>query len=417
MNDRNARELKLPHVVRFSGGRSSGMMTLKLLADGALDPARGDVVLFNNTGAEAAATYAFVRRIRERVEHAGLPFLTAEFATAEVLHHGRWTRTPTYRLVNERPRTEANPDGYDWQGTTYEELISWSGFTPSYFNRTCTGQLKIETTTRVLDDWLSDTEGPSSIGHTDANSRIDPDNAWHTHVRAGGKRTRESFIQTKCFVWNRPAHREAQRFADFSAPAEHYLSGKGRRYKRCGTARAQMGDTAPRLHLRHGIAQRRVASHHHNRNTMPEHKGAIRRKTLHAAGQGAAQTERTLTRSGRSTPTIWKRPRTFAISNCLYCFLKGTRALQDVREYPEQQMAQHPKLAEQWAGTPCDWRWWAALEARYARTLDNDGETPRTLPREAEATGSPNYTSVLDGGRPVDMIPGVLGAVPCDCTD
>ena len=89
MNDRNARELKLPHVVRFSGGRSSGMMTLKLLADGALDPTRGDVVLFNNTGAKAAATYAFVRRIRERVEHAGLPFLTAEFATAEVLHHGR----------------------------------------------------------------------------------------------------------------------------------------------------------------------------------------------------------------------------------------------------------------------------------------------------------------------------------------
>ena len=416
MNDRNARELKLPHVVRFSGGRSSGMMTLKLLADGALDPARGDVVLFNNTGAEAAATYAFVRRIRERVEHAGLPFLTAEFATAEVLHHGRWTRTPTYRLVNERPRTEANPDGYDWQGTTYEELISWSGFTPSYFNRTCTGQLKIETTTRVLDDWLSDTEGPSSIGHTDANSRIDPDNAWHTHVRAGGKRTRESFIQTKCFVWNRPAHREAQRFADFSAPAEHYLSGKGRRYndavqrgRRWGTPRRAYISV---MGLRNDEWRRITIIETRCQNTkvlfdekpyMPLDKAQLNREDVDAFWA--------------EHPDNLEAPADVAISNCLYCFLKGTRALQGVRAYTEQQMAQHPELAEQWAGTPCDWRWWAALEARYARTLDNDGETPRTLPREAEATGSPNYTSVLDGGRPVDMIPGVLGAVPCDCTD
>ena len=103
-------------MVRFSGGRSSAMMTLMLLDEGRLDAGRGDVVLFNNTAAEAPATYAFVRQIRTHVEQAGIPFLSTEFATAEVLHQGRWARTPTYRLVNERPHSEANPHGFDWRG-------------------------------------------------------------------------------------------------------------------------------------------------------------------------------------------------------------------------------------------------------------------------------------------------------------
>ena len=37
----------LPHVVKFSGGRSSGMLLFALLENGLLDASRGDVIVFN----------------------------------------------------------------------------------------------------------------------------------------------------------------------------------------------------------------------------------------------------------------------------------------------------------------------------------------------------------------------------------
>ena len=50
-----------PHVVMFSGGRSSGYMLALALHNGLLRAERGDVVIFNNTSAEHPATYDFVR--------------------------------------------------------------------------------------------------------------------------------------------------------------------------------------------------------------------------------------------------------------------------------------------------------------------------------------------------------------------
>ncbi len=43
---------ELPHVVKFSGGQTSGMLLFVLLEAGILRPERGDVVIFNNTSAE-----------------------------------------------------------------------------------------------------------------------------------------------------------------------------------------------------------------------------------------------------------------------------------------------------------------------------------------------------------------------------
>ena len=50
---------KLPHVVKFSGGRSSGMLLFTLLENGLLRQERGDVVVFNNTSSEHPETYRF----------------------------------------------------------------------------------------------------------------------------------------------------------------------------------------------------------------------------------------------------------------------------------------------------------------------------------------------------------------------
>ena len=94
---------KHPHVVRFSGGRSSGMMLILLLDQGWLDPKRGDVVVFNNTSAEHPATYEFVRACSRYAEvEYGVPFFWVEFATYEDAYNGDWTRRGGYRLVNEK---------------------------------------------------------------------------------------------------------------------------------------------------------------------------------------------------------------------------------------------------------------------------------------------------------------------------
>ena len=404
---------ELPHVVRFSGGRSSAMMTLMLLDEQRLDPARGDVVLFNNTGAEAPATYAFVRTIREQVERAGIPFLSAEFATAEVHHHARWTRTPTYRLVNERPHSEANPQGFDWRGTPFEELISWSGYTPSYYNRTCTAQLKIESTTRVLCDWLSEAEGPGAIGHSGEHSRIDPDTAWQVHRSAGGQRSREAFLRTRRFAWARAPQRAAQRFAAFSPSAEHHACTLGRRTN-AAAGRSPHGTRAyvSLMGLRADEQRRIEVIRHRARTTTgpldeypkaPLDDAAITRDDVRAFWEGRADD--------------LQAPHDIAMSNCVYCFLKGTKALRALRAHIETHEELHAELAIGGAGTPCDWRWWAALEARYARDLDPGADAGNTLPACAERSGSVCYDAVLTS--PAERIANVytIDMVPCDCTD
>ena len=57
-----------PHIVKFSGGRSSGMMLMKLLEGNKLKPERGDVIVFNNTSAEHSATYDFTRSMKKLAE-------------------------------------------------------------------------------------------------------------------------------------------------------------------------------------------------------------------------------------------------------------------------------------------------------------------------------------------------------------
>ncbi len=70
----------LPHVVKFSGGRSSALLLFVVLESGLLDADRGDVVVFNNTSAEHPETYRFARECKKRVEDGyGVSFFWIEF--------------------------------------------------------------------------------------------------------------------------------------------------------------------------------------------------------------------------------------------------------------------------------------------------------------------------------------------------
>ena len=397
MNGRQRYHPDDPHVVRISGGRSSATITLRLLENGALDAGRGDLVVFNNTGAEAPATYAFVRRIRARVEAAQIPSPIGEFATAEVRHHGRWTRTPTYRLVNERPRSAANPHGFDQRGIVYEELLSWSGYTPTYFQRTCTSELKIRSTRRMMDDWLTDTERPEAIGDAGAESRIDPDIAHAVHRRAGGQRTRDEFMAVKRFVWSRPPMRGAQRFDAFSAPAGRIASGRGRRAqlaRRVGRRRRYVsviglrddeGECIMRIHER--VGRDSVNDEQWNVSEtawMPLEDAGITRADVDAFWRGRGDD--------------LDAPEGTALSNCAYCLPKRGEALRELHAYLENG-------GRCVTGTPSDWRWWATMESKYGRTLSTGPALPR---------GSTCYASVIDPDPESER---AGWGMPCDCTE
>ena len=121
---------ELPHVVKFSGGRSSGLLVFTLVENGFLKRERGDVVIFNNTSCEHPETYKFVSECKDRVEERGIPFFLTEFQTYEDARRGEWRRLPSYRLVNDRPFSDRNPDGYRWRGEIFEEMLSYKGYLP-----------------------------------------------------------------------------------------------------------------------------------------------------------------------------------------------------------------------------------------------------------------------------------------------
>ena len=178
----------LPHVAKFSGGRSSGMLLFILLENRILDRERGDVIVFNNTSSEHPDTCRFVRDCMEASGRYGIPFFLVEFQTYEDARGGEWTRIPSYRLVNDRPKSPDNPDGFHWKGEVFEELLSWSGYLPNQFSRICTLRMKLEATRLFLKDWLASKEAIPRLGHHGNGSRVDPDTLYERHRRNQGIR-------------------------------------------------------------------------------------------------------------------------------------------------------------------------------------------------------------------------------------
>ena len=140
---RDPRHESQPHVVKFSGGRSSAALVLEMAAAGALSADRGDVVLFANTSAEHPRTYEFAARCCEEIERDhGLPCFWYEFCTVEDAFRGVYRRRLSYRLVTRRP-VEEDPNGYRSRGETFEELLSFQGMLPNPHSRSCTAKLKL----------------------------------------------------------------------------------------------------------------------------------------------------------------------------------------------------------------------------------------------------------------------------------
>ena len=420
---RSKRHGELPHVVKFSGGRSSGLLLFTLLENGFLKQERGDVVVFNNTSCEHPETYKFVIECKKRVEAAGVPFFFVQFQTYEDARQGEWRRIPSYRLVNERPFSEDNPDGFQWRGEVFEEMLSHKAYLPNQFSRVCTQSLKLEVTRQFLRDWFASKKGIPHQGHGLDKSQVDISQLHKLHIRNGGGVPENVLLEKKRYVLNRPTSRPKQTYKDFSAPSASFEnpSLKGKVFGR----RAWFGDGGIEyvafIGLR-GDEQLRVA------------RVATRSSNPHAnmgyEGEHVYMPLAKMRIGKDDVNAFWEQqnwdlnlPLGGSLSNCVYCFLKGVNNLSQVHTAMEEQKNETIKGFGSSIGTPCDIDWWAEKEREYGRNLVAE-KRKRTNPDASDFIGFFGVSSsfsygVLDnysknGGNLQEFSDTVL---PCDCTE
>ena len=412
---------ELPHVVKFSGGRSSGMLLLTFLANGILKSERGDVVVFNNTSSEHPRTYDFVRECKAVTEQHGIPFFLVEFQTYEDARKGEWTRLPSYRLVNDKPWSEDNLDGFHWRGEVFEELMSWSGFVPNQFRRICTTNMKLGATRLFLRDWLACKASIPRLGHFGSTSRVDSKAMYARHQRNGGEVPEKIYIAKKRYGWSRPYVRPEQRYDEFSSAwgviANTWLMGKAQ------------GDLA--IFGKDGVEYVALVG---LRADEPARVGRVKERNSgpEASGYEGEHVYMPLVDmhvAASDVNTFWGHqewglslPPDSGLSNCVYCFLKGGATLRKVHR--EMAAAMNRDALPGYGpldGTPCDVAWWQRMEDDYGRDLVAE---KREIQSELEhdflgffGAGSRFTYRLLAEGNEAKLSEFDDSLLPCDCTD
>ena len=411
---------ELPHVVKFSGGRSSGMLLFALLENRILDPDRGDVIVFNNTAAEHPGTYRFARDCKKASSRYGVPFFWVEFQTYEDSRKGEWTRLPSYRLVNDQPRSENNPDGFHWRGEVFEELLSWAGYVPNQFGRICTTNMKLEVTRRFLKDWLGCKETIPRLGHYGVRSRVDLNAIYRRHLRSQGSVPKPIFVRKRAYALSRPHIRPEQRYSNFSSV--------WRRFQNTALTGKVFGDQAAfgkggveyiafvGLRGDEQVRVQRVAA----RNAGPGASGhAGEHVYMPLSDMGVTRDD--VNAFWDQQPWDLSLPKEGSLSNCVYCFLKGAANLRSVRKSMEDEKRFDVPGFGSLLDTPSDVAWWTRMEQTYGRDLKAE---------EREITGNPESAFVGFFGTKTDFSYQLLAEageseiarysgslLPCDCTE
>ena len=413
-----------PHVVKFSGGRTSGMLLFMLLENGSLRADRGDVVVFNNTSAEHPETYRFVARCKELVESRyGVPFFWVEFQTYEDARRGEWTRLPTYRLVEPEPRSEEKPNGYCWRGEAFEEMLSWAGYVPNQHQRICTKNLKLETTKLFLLDWFSGKDRNKRLGHYRDCSRLNDDEMYERHQKYRGAVPRDIFLQKKAYVRSRPVFRPEQVFSEYSSatPARRSLT-----FQNGADGNGGNGNGA--------VLGADYISFVGLRADEPRRVARVRQRNFEDSGSAACGDEyvymplATLELTRKDVNSFWSKqswdlnlPDEAGLSNCVYCFLKGAGGLQKVHNELKNGsvLPADPALRS----TPCDIHWWMDMESRYGRNIVLEEREVRNKSQKGiigffGLKSGFSYELVADASRGRKDISGFMDTVlPCDCTE
>lgn len=413
---------QLPHVVKFSGGRSSGLLLFALLENGFLRQERGDVVVFNNTSCEHPETYKFVAECKGRVEAYGIPFFVIQFQTYEDARQGEWRRINSYRLANERPHGPDNPDGFQWKGEVFEEMLSNKTYLPNQFSRVCTQSLKLETTRMFLRDWFAGKKSIPQQGHGQPHSLVDTDQLHKRHTLNNGGVPKEVLLGKKRFALSRPANRPKQNYQDFSAAADAFENAalKGKVFGQKAWFGAGGIEYVAFIGLRadEQVRVARVESRSANPHANAGYEGEQVYMPLATMHIGKADVN-----------AFWRQqewdlnlPDSGALSNCVYCFLKGAANLAQVHTQMTAQKSQEITGFGFIAGTPCDIDWWIEKEAKYGRDLEKENRE-LTNP-EAKvigffgATSNFSYDTIAASAAKGESLERFADTVlPCDCTE
>ncbi len=373
-----ASHVERPHVLKFSGGRSSGMLLLTLLHNNLLDRERGDVVVFNNTSAEHPATYAFVAECKRITEKRyGIPFLWLEFQTYEDVGRAGWTRYPSYRLVKSVPRSRDQPDGYDYSGAVFEETLAWKGYVPNVFSRTCTETMKLFVTSEFMRDWLGNRNDLFEQGHFMEKPYLDDRLFCRQHQRNGGSTPNRILAEKKRFLNTRPTGRKRQRFIDYTSVALGDRRGLFKNVTMDGGRAVVCGEHAVeyvslvgfRADEPHRIAKMRSR----NIGSIGEGNGAGLGK---ADGEFLYAPLEFLGVGRKDVEIFWKNqsvqlqlPYGANYSNCVFCFLKGKPELIKLAREQKRIDRKLPKELRSRSGTPSRLEWWIEMDRKYARDL------------------------------------------------
>lgn len=425
----------LPHVVKFSGGRSSGMMLLLLLDQGLLDPRRGDVVIFNNTSAEHPATYDFVRACWEYAESEyEVPFFWIEYATYEDARNGEWTRRGAYRLVNERPYDDSNLEGYRWRGEVFEELVSFQGFLPSRHTRICTTHLKLRATNEFLADWFAGKKATERRGHHYPESQMTDDVVVDRHRRSRGMMDDAEVLRKKSFLRSRPLALPAQHFAQFSRVGTRHITnapGLETGYREFASMNGEDAiEYISLLGLRADEPRRVARVIERNRLGWGDPERAKREMT---DGEIVCTPLADADVTNEDVLAYWADrewqlalPPEANLSNCVYCFMKGASALPGVQRDLETADRMLPERLKSVPNTPSDINWWINLEERYERRPIKRYKGRGRRSRKKVTIGfwgvdaNVSYRDLSEVGvEEAAQREDLRGetALPCDCTD
>lgn len=400
--------ITLPHVVKFSGGRSSGAMTLSLARGGVLQPDRGDVVLFANTTAEHPATYEFAARVCDEVESEhGVPCFWYEFCTVEMASADGYRRRSSYQLVKREPRQATDDDavqGYRSDGSAFEELASFKAMLPNRYLRICTRFLKVLPGIMLLSEWYGGGPGPAHAGHGHGRALVGVEDAVRRYK--GTKLTSEEYADVVGFVHSRRPARPAQVWRSFTtARLDRPVEGPrpvadlwGRtgppfRYVTLLGLRADEEKRVQRMEMQNLFAEGAGSSRCKDTSQPP---GELVYAPL--ADHGAAT---------RDVEEFWNRQAfdlgiDSSLGNCVFCFMKGPRALSRIAR---------SECTPPNTGTPVSIDWWADIETKYGResTVD-EGSKFKFL-----SLKSLSFADLANGVRPA--VSNGSPSVPCACTD
>jgi len=359
-----------PHFVKTSGGRSSAFMLLGLLEQNLLSMKRGDVVVFNNTSAEHPETYEFIAKLKNLVEETyGIPFFLTEFATYEDISDGNWLRYPTFRLVNDRQKSDENPDGFHGRGEVFEELLSHTAFLPNRHRRISTSAMKIKVTEQFLSSWFACEEQLEYLGHYGTNSKMTDEGICVAHCKNGGKTPDDILLKKRAFVRNRPFFRPEQNFQDFTKvdltnrqiTLMEIAAFGGNVDLRC---REFPVEYVSLVGLRADEPERlkRLNARICGDTGKDESKPNAEKVNTPLADNNITKIDVNLFWSNQSWDLGLKSDTN--LTNCTFCFLKGSKALQEVANE-----LKYAASKNEYTMTPMDIKWWERIEKEYGRDL------------------------------------------------